>query len=80
MLRLVELALFLAPIALFVAWRMVLPRGPSRTALFAFVGVLAALAGLLVWLSHDNALPPGTEYVPPHLENGVVVPAHGAPR
>lgn len=81
MLRLVEFALFLAPFAAFIAWRLLLPgTAPSRTVLLLAVGVLVVVAGLLAWLSRENTLSPDTAYVPPHVENGVIVPGHGAPR
>jgi hypothetical protein len=79
MLRLVEITLFLSPFAAFIAWRMLLPYGgPSRRAQALAAASLAVLAGTLIWMSHDNTLAPGTPYVPPHVENGVIVPGHGA--
>ncbi|MBN8875409.1 MAG: hypothetical protein J0H67_21435 [Rhodospirillales bacterium] len=80
MLRLVEFALFLLPFALFLAWRLALPRGPSRGLMIAACLALLVLAVSLAWMSGDDTLPPGATYVPPHLEDGAIVPGHGAPR
>lgn len=79
MLRLIEIALFLAPLGAFIAWRLLLPEGaPSRTMLALSVALLVVMAGVLGWLSRENTLPPGVKYVPPHVENGVIVPGRGA--
>jgi hypothetical protein len=81
MLRLVELALFLAPFAMFAAWRVMAKDGPpSIPFLVSAAGVLAILAGALIWLSQDDALPPGATYEPARLEDGKVVSGHAAPR
>ena len=80
MLRLVELALFLAPFAVFAVWRLVAVDGPSTRLLLAAACLLAALAGVLIWLSQDEALPPGSTYVPARLQDGKVVAGHGAPQ
>ena len=42
------------------------------------VALLVVMAGVLGWLSRENTLPPGVKYVPPHVENGVIVPGRGA--
>jgi hydroxyethylthiazole kinase-like sugar kinase family protein len=82
MLRLVELALFLAPFAVFIVWRTVGKRsGPPSLGLVVGAGcVLLALAGALVWLSEDRALPPDAAYAPARFENGHIVAGHAAPR
>jgi hypothetical protein len=41
---------------------------------------LVVLASALIWLSRENALPPGAGYEPPRLEDGKVVAGHAAPR
>ena len=80
MLRLVEFALFLTPFALFIIWRAVGKRsGPPPLGLVVGAGcVLLALAGALVWLSEDRALPPDAAYAPARLENGRIVAGHAA--
>jgi Family of unknown function (DUF6111) len=81
MLRFVELALFLSPFVFFAIWRAVgTDGGPSMRLVVAAACVLALLAGTLVWLSLHQALPPGTDYAPAHLEDGRIVAGHGAPR
>ena len=81
MLRLVELALFLAPFVFFAIWRAVgTDGGPSMRVVVAAACVVAVLAGALVWLSQDQALPPGTAYAPAQLEDGRIVAGHGVPR
>ena len=81
MLRLVELALFLAPFVVFAVWRfMAVEGGPSVSVVVASACVLAVLAGALVWLSQENALPPGAGYEPARLEDGKIVSGHAAPR
>jgi hypothetical protein len=81
MLRLVELALFLTPFAVFAAWRfLALEGGPPVRVVLGAACVLAVLAGALIWLSREDALPPGVGYEPPRLQDGKVVSAHGAPR
>ncbi len=81
LLRLTELLLFLTPFAAFVAWRLTAGSGaPPRALLIGTACVLAVLAGTLVWLSRERALPPGTAYVPAQLQNGRIVPGHAAPQ
>jgi hypothetical protein len=79
MLRLVELALFLAPFVLFTLWRfMRVEGGPSVRVVAATACVLALLAGALIWLSQDAALPPGAPYEPARLQDGKIVSGHAA--
>jgi hypothetical protein len=79
MVRAVELALFLAPFALFLVWRfMALEGEPSRRVVISAVCVLAVLAGALVWLSREHALPPGASYEPARLQDGRVISGHAA--
>ena len=60
MLRLVELALFLAPFVVFAVWRfMAIEGGPPVRVVVGAACVLAVLAGALIWLSQEDALPPG---------------------
>jgi uncharacterized protein DUF6111 len=81
MLRLVEVALFLAPFALFAAWRVLALEGVIPTRLLVVAAcVLLALASALLWLSQDAALPPGAQYEPARLENGQIVSGHAAPQ
>jgi hypothetical protein len=77
MLRLVELALFVAPFVLFALWRfMAVEGGPSVRLVTVAACVLALLAGALLWLSQDDALPPGATYEPARLQDGKIVSGH----
>ncbi|MGH7155367.1 MAG: DUF6111 family protein [Acetobacteraceae bacterium] len=79
MLRFGELALFLSPFILFAVWRLAIARGyPSLSAVTAAACALLVMLGILVWYSREASLPPGETYVPARLENGRVVPGHGA--
>jgi hypothetical protein len=81
MLRLAELALFLAPFVLFLVWRFTaIDGGPSVRAVAIVACALALLAGVLIWLSQDDALPPGATYEPARLQDGRIVAGHAAPR
>ena len=81
MLRLVELALFLTPFAVFIVWRfLAFEGGPSARVVVGAACVLALLAGALVWLSTEDSLPPGTSYAPAQFQDGKVVAGHGVTR
>ncbi len=80
MLRFAELALFLSPFAAFFIWRLLaVEGGPSLRVVLLSACCIAALAGVLVWLSRRDVLPPGAPYVPAHLQDGRIVPGHGGP-
>ena len=79
MLRLVEVALFLAPFALFLVWRLVVPvGGPSRTMITTTATALLVLLASLVWLRRQEAEPPIAAYVPSRLEGDTIVPPAAA--
>lgn len=81
MLRLVELALLLAPFVAYAAWRLLATDGgPPPAVVAAAVLGLLVLAGGLIWFGVDQGLGPGQTYVPAHWERGRVVPGHAAPR
>jgi hypothetical protein len=79
MLRLVELILLFSPLLAFILWRLLAPLGgPSPRVLIAAALALAVVAGTMAWFRHEEAIPTGTDYVPPTLQDGRIVPAHGA--
>lgn len=78
MLRAVDLGLFLVPAALFVAW-LVLGRVATRRFVAAAVVAVAALGAFAVIYGEARSIPGGDAYVPARLENGRIVPGHGAP-
>jgi hypothetical protein len=81
MLRLAELALFLAPFAMFFIWRFTaFDRGPTPRVVVGAACVLVALATVLVWLSEHQALPPDTTYAPARLQGGQIISGHAEPR
>jgi hypothetical protein len=81
MIRLVELALFIAPFVVFAVWRFAaMEGGPSVRVVIGAACVLAMLAGILMWLSQEDSLPPGTTYEPARLQDGKVISGHAAPR
>ncbi len=81
MLRLVELALFLAPFAAFAIWRfMAMERGPSIQLVAVTACVVVLLIGAMIWLSQEAGV--ATRH---HLCAGAtgewrVIPGHAAPR
>jgi hypothetical protein len=81
MLRLVELALFLAPFVIFFVWRIVSTGGgPSARFVLVTACVLIVLVATLIWLRRYEALPPGTAYAPATLQDGQIVSGHPVPR
>ena len=77
MLRLAEIGLFLLPFAMYALWRVL----GARSTPFVLWGTLAcvlALAGITAWYGLSRALPRGEAYVPARLEDGHIVPGHGA--
>ena len=79
MLRLVELALFLTPFVVFAIWRFAaLEAAASVRVVVGAACVLAVLAGLLIWLSEEDALPSGARYEPARIQNGRVISGHAA--
>ncbi len=76
MLRLSEVALFMAPFALAASWWLLGTRG--RAFLWTAVGVLVVLAAATAWFGLGGALPRGHAYVPARLDGGHIVAGHGA--
>jgi hypothetical protein len=79
MLRLAEFALLLAPLAAFIAWRL-LDRsgGPSNQLLISAAVAVCVIAGVLFWLVRAEGLRRGAAYVPATLQDGRIVPGHAA--
>jgi hypothetical protein len=81
MLRLAEFALLLAPLAAFIAWRMLdATGGPSNLLLGSTAIAVCVLAGLLLWLTGTEGLRRGVVYVPATLQDGQIVPGHAEPK
>lgn len=79
MIGLLEVALFLAPFAGFALWRLAGPLMPAMM-LWIAIGAVAILAGTAAWYIQENRFAKGITYVPPHIEDGRIVPAHAATR
>jgi hypothetical protein len=79
MIRLLEVALFLAPFALFAAWRLLLPRAElSPRVLAVLAAVLLVVFAALVWFRQEDAEPAGAAYAPAELRDGrIVTPESG---
>ena len=76
---LAEALLFLLPLLAYLGWRWLNPGvepGP-RLLLAAAAGVVLVLASLL-WFGLSRSLEAGV-YVPPHVQDGVMVPGHTEP-
>ena len=75
--RWAEVALFLVPFALFVAWR-VAARLARPEIVWAAVAIVLVLGAGTVWLGLSHRLARRETYVPARVENGRIVPGHGA--
>lgn len=79
MLRLIEVALFLVPFALFLVWRLIsVGRGPTGWMLGGALLALGVLGVGLAWFGTDRALNPAGRYVPALWQNGQIIPGHSA--
>lgn len=79
MLRLLELVLFLLPFIGYGLWLW----GGRRYTNQLLWGTLAAMFVLLLaaaWLELSGAVPPDMGYVPPHMEDGRIVPGQAVRR
>lgn len=75
----VELLVFLLPFALFALWRVLVTRGGAlleSTPWFALTmtGLAVVCLGFVVLALVERGEPPGSGYVPPHMEDGRLVP------
>lgn len=79
MIRVAELALFFAPLAAYVLWRVTVARGqvgPSPKVLSFILAGLLVFGGGLAWLGLHERLPAGARYVPAEMHDGRIVPGH----
>lgn len=78
---LIELLLFLTPFAAYGLWRKLNPHHEPSTVLLvlAAIGVVLMLAGAF-WFGLSRSMPPGTTYVPAHIEGERIAPGHAEPR
>ena len=79
LLRFLEEATVLVPVALYFLWRFTWGRGepPSHRAVALIAAGVAALGLMLFWLgTHEDQGRPGAPYVPARLRDGRVLPGH----
>ncbi len=80
MIRLFEIMMFLAPIVLFVGWRVLMPDTEvSVLHITALAASLIVCLGMLVWLRQQDAEPASTVYVPAELHGREIVPPRAEP-
>ena len=81
MIRAGELMVFLAPLAAVLLWAWAVRRGLDGPPPRQLAWIAAGLIGLALALgaaSLEDRMAPGI-YVPPHTENGEIVPGHVEP-
>ncbi len=80
MIRILEIALFLAPFALFAAWRLWAPHTEiGGRHLIALAVALAVCFGLLAFFRMEDAEAPNATYVPAHLQGTTIEPPAAKP-
>jgi hypothetical protein len=79
MLRLVELVLFLMPFAGYGLW-LLGGRRYTGQILWGTLGIMLVLLFTAAWLELSGAVPPTMQYVPPHMEDGRIVPGQAVRR
>ncbi|MBV9782841.1 MAG: hypothetical protein JO264_03395 [Acidisphaera sp.] len=78
MLRLVELALFLAPFAVYALWWWLGRLAPPPAMLAGTLLLLAVTGAALVWFGVERRLDPHGRYVPARLVGDRIMPGHSA--
>lgn len=76
---LLELLAFFLPFAIFAAWRLLVTRAGrllENTPWFLLVvsGLVLVCASFVLFVLLEPGAPPDATYVPPHLEDGRLVP------
>jgi hypothetical protein len=76
-----ELALFLAPFVAYAIFLIAtksalidLKSWPPKTIAALAIVALVLMIGSFIFLAHFSGAPPGSSYVPAHIENGRFVP------
>ena len=80
MIRAVEVTMFLLPFAAYFGWWHFVATGrvPTRRALLVLAAGLVVLGGGLAWSGLHERHKEGTQYIPAQLQDGRIVPGHGA--
>jgi hypothetical protein len=78
---LIELGLFLTPFALYAVFLAAARGGvldvsawSPRVLIWLTIAALVLMGGSFLLLAHFSGAPAGTEYVPPHMDGGRLVP------
>lgn len=78
-----ELVLFLAPFVVYAIFLIATKSKlidwqswPPKTIAALAIAALVLMIGSFVYLSHFSGAPPGSTYVPAHMEDGRFVPGH----
>lgn len=71
--RLIEIVMFLTPIAAFAVWRLMAQRIPGWF-LGALAGVILLLLGGLLWTHQQSARDSAMQYQPAQLRDGRIIP------
>lgn len=76
-----EIALFLAPFVLYAVFLWATRAGvmdaefwPISRIIWLAIAAFALVIGSFVYFAHFTGAPPGSTYVPAHIENGKFVP------
>ncbi len=76
-----EVVLFLAPFVLYVVFLWATKAGvlhpdswPASRIAWLAIAALVLVVGSFVYFAHFTGAPPGSTYVPAHMENGKFVP------
>lgn len=79
MIRLLEVVLFLLPFAGYGLW-LWSGRRHTNQVLWGTLGAMFVLLVAAAWLELSGAVPPGMSYVPPHMQDGRIVPGQAVRR
>jgi hypothetical protein len=78
---LIDIALFLTPFALYAAFLVATRAGvlhpeswPLSVLIWLTLTALALLIVSSIFLAQRSGAPAGSDYIPPHMENGKLVP------
>jgi hypothetical protein len=78
---LTEFALFLAPFVIYAIYLWATRAGvlhpeswPLPTLIYLTIAALVLMAGSFIVLAHWGGDPPGSTYIPAHIEDGKLVP------
>jgi hypothetical protein len=74
-----EIALFLAPFALFIAWRLAVAYARLGIVWVSLAAVLLLAVATAVY-GLSRRVPPTDAYVPARIEAGRIVPGQGVPK